>query len=97
VASAEGAPGTVELVDLAERALGTPVQAAVKREDELEFARRSASNLMFCEDACRRLAGALAADPRLADWRAEVAHLESLHPHDAVAAVAKGLPGGFRA
>lgn len=85
------------LIDLAERALATAVQAAVKREDELAFARRSAAHLMFCEDAARRLAQALGEDPRLSDWRAEVAHLESLHPHDAIAIVTKGVVGGFRA
>jgi GTP cyclohydrolase I len=89
------APGFVELVDLAESALGTPVQAAVKREDEQEFARRNAAGPMFCEDAGRRLKAALEADARLVDWRVEVAHLESLHPHDAVAIATKGVAGGF--
>ena len=44
-----------ELVDLIEGSLKTPVQAAVKREDEQEFARLNGQNLMFCEDAARRL------------------------------------------
>jgi GTP cyclohydrolase I len=92
---AQRAPGFVELIDLAESALGTPVQAAVKREDEQEFARRNAAGPMFCEDAGRRLKSALDGDARFADWRIEVAHLESLHPHDAVAIAAKGVSGGF--
>jgi GTP cyclohydrolase I len=73
------------------------VQAAVKREDEQEFARRNAHGPMFCEDAGRRLKAALDGDARLSDWRVEVAHLESLHPHDAVAIAAKGVAGGFTA
>jgi GTP cyclohydrolase I len=77
------------LIDLAEDALATPVQAAVKRADEQEFARRNAANLMFCEDAARRLAQALDQRADLADWQVSVAHRESLHPHDAVASVAK--------
>ena len=44
-----------DLVDLVENSLKTPVQAAVKREDEQEFARLNGQNLMFCEDAARRL------------------------------------------
>lgn len=77
----------VALVDVLEAALGTPVQTAVKREDEQAFALANAANLMFCEDAARRLAAVLAANPRVAAWSARVAHFESLHPHDAVASV----------
>jgi GTP cyclohydrolase I len=75
------------LVDALEAALGTPVQTAVKREDEQAFALANAANLMFCEDAARRVASVLAADARIAAWSARVAHFESLHPHDAVASV----------
>ena len=42
------------LIDLIEGALKTPVQTAVKREDEQEFALLNGQNLMFCEDAARR-------------------------------------------
>jgi len=75
------------LVDAVEAALGTPVQTAVKREDEQAFARLNAENLMFCEDAARRVAAALSADPRVERFDAQIAHFESLHAHDAVAAV----------
>ena len=43
---------------------------------------------MFCEDAARRVAAALAVDARLTGWHVRVAHFESLHAHDAVATVA---------
>lgn len=75
------------LVDAIEAVLGTPVQTAVKRVDEQAFARLNAENLMFCEDAARRVASVLASDPRIARYDATVAHYESLHPHDAVARV----------
>ncbi|WP_394005026.1 GTP cyclohydrolase FolE2 [Luteimonas sp. WGS1318] len=75
------------LVDALEHALGTPVQTAVKREDEQAFASLNAENLMFCEDAARRVAAVLAADPRVARFDATVSHFESLHAHDAVARV----------
>ena len=77
----------VDLVDAIEASLGTPVQTAVKREDEQAFAALNAANLMFCEDAARRVAAALAADPRVERFNATVTHLESLHAHDAVASV----------
>ncbi len=82
----EELPATA-LIDAVEAALGTPVQTAVKREDEQAFAELNAANLMFCEDAARRVAAALAADPRVARFEATVSHLESLHAHDAVARV----------
>jgi GTP cyclohydrolase I len=78
------------LVDAIEAALGTPVQTAVKREDEQAFARLNAENLMFCEDAARRVAAALSADARIERFDATVSHFESLHAHDAVARVSGG-------
>ncbi len=84
-----------ELIDRIETALATPVQAAVKRIDEQEFARLNGGNPMYCEDAARRLIAALEPDAAIADYRIRVAHLESLHPHDAVAVAVKGVAGGF--
>lgn len=74
-------------VDAIEAALGTPVQTAVKREDEQAFARLNAQNLMFCEDAARRVATALASLEQVERFEVAVAHFESLHAHDAVARV----------
>ena len=85
----------VDTLDRVEHALGTPVQTAVKREDEQAFALANGGNLMFCEDAARRIQLALDADERLADFHVRVEHQESLHPHDAVAYASKGVPGGF--
>ncbi|MDB2425971.1 GTP cyclohydrolase FolE2, partial [bacterium] len=45
----------VSIIKDVEAALATPVQAAVKREDEQEFARLNGNNLMFCEDAGRKI------------------------------------------
>jgi GTP cyclohydrolase I len=87
----------VDLVDAIEGALGTPVQTAVKREDEQAFARLNGRNLMFCEDAARRMQAALDGDERILDFQVRAAHLESLHPHDAVAVASKGVPGGYTA
>lgn len=87
----------IGLLDRAEQALGTPVQTAVKREDEQAFALANGANLMFCEDAARRIQQALDADPRVADFHIRLEHQESLHPHDAVAYASKGVPGGYGA
>ena len=75
--------GLLSLVDEIEQALGTPVQTAVKRADEQAFAALNGQNLMFVEDAARRIQSA----PGLAGLQPQVfvRHIESLHPHDAVA------------
>lgn len=73
------------LVDRVERALGTALQTAVKRVDEQAFALANGQNLMFCEDAARRLHHALRDQPGLEGFSLRVVHAESLHAHDAVA------------
>jgi len=85
------------LIDRIEAALGTPVQTAVKREDEQAFARLNAENLMFCEDAARRIQAALDSDERVHDFWIRASHFESLHPHDAIAFAVKGVAGGYAA
>jgi len=87
----------VALIDAIEDALKTPVQAAVKRADEQEFARLNGQNLMFCEDAARRLKHTLNGLTEFEDFWLRVNHYESLHAHDAVAVTVKGLQGGYRA
>ncbi len=79
----------LELINLLEAALGTPVQTLVKRQDEQEFARLNAQNTMFCEDAARRLYRALDGQTQILDFSGQVQHFESLHPHDAVAVFQK--------
>lgn len=86
----DAAPSIAELVDRLETCLETPVQAAVKRIDEQEFARRNGANPMFCEDAARRLHALLSSDARLRGHAIVVEHQESLHAHNAVSRVAAG-------
>ncbi|WP_234458211.1 GTP cyclohydrolase, FolE2/MptA family [Stenotrophomonas sp. S39] len=76
------------LIEDAECALSTPAQGPVKRADEQEFALRNGQNLMFVEDAARLLLSAFSLKHTAGSI--EVRHLESLHPHDAVAFVAWG-------
>ena len=90
VSFVEGRPlNLIALIDRVEQSLGTPVQTAVKRVDEQAFALANGSNLMFCEDAARRIQHALDADNCIADFHIRLEHQESLHPHDAVAYASK--------
>ena len=73
------------LIDDVEAALGTAVQTAVKRADEQAFALANGQNLMFCEDAARRLNLALKRSDAINAFHLKVIHAESLHAHDAVA------------
>ena len=86
----------VTLLDKIEAVLKTPVQAAVKREDEQEFARLNGQNLMFCEDAARLLQNELHSNKLITDFWIRVNHYESLHAHDAVSVTTKGITGGYR-
>ncbi|WP_110670229.1 GTP cyclohydrolase FolE2 [Salinicola halophilus] len=83
---AAGASLTLESrIDAFEQCLQTPVQTLVKRADEQAFAERNGDNLMFCEDAARRLAQHCDALADVEGYRVDIQHAESLHAHDAVA------------
>lgn len=85
-----------ELIGVAEAALKTAVQTAVKREDEQEFARLNGANQMFCEDAARRVKNSLNQQSQYTDFWVRIEHIESLHAHDAVAIATKGISQGYR-
>ncbi len=77
------------------RALRTETQVMVKREDEQAFAELNGAHIKFVEDAARLLYRELASDARIADFEVACSHLESLHSHDAVSVICKGVKGGF--
>ena len=77
-------PQIDDLIVTLEQVIGTPVQTAVKRADEQEFARLNASNLMFCEDAARRIKNYLESNNFVKAYWFKVEHQESLHAHNAV-------------
>ncbi|MET0263660.1 MAG: GTP cyclohydrolase FolE2 [Rariglobus sp.] len=79
------------------RALRTETQVMVKREDEQAFAELNGAHLKFVEDAARLLYAELAKDKRIADFQVACSHQESLHSHDAVSVICKGVPGGLAA
>jgi GTP cyclohydrolase I len=84
-----------DLQELCLSALQTETQVMVKREDEQAFAELNGSYLKFVEDAARLLYEALSTDERILDFKIVCSHQESLHSHDAIAVVAKGIEGGF--
>jgi GTP cyclohydrolase IB len=78
-------------------ALKTETQVMVKREDEQAFAELNGAHLKFVEDAARLLYREFDADARIHDFQIACSHLESLHSHDAVSVICKGVKDGFRA
>jgi GTP cyclohydrolase I len=78
-------------------ALKTETQVMVKREDEQAFAELNGAHIKFVEDAARLLYREFGADKRIVDFQVACAHLESLHSHDAVSVICKGVKGGFTA
>ncbi len=87
-------PNFSALIEHFEQVIGTPVQTAVKREDEQAFAKLNAENLMFCEDAARRIKQALENNKLISDYWFKVEHQESLHAHNAVVVDHK-FPHGY--
>lgn len=86
-----------DLRDHCVTALHTETQVMVKREDEQAFAELNGAYLKFVEDAARLVYEQLNADPRIKDFQVACTHLESLHSHDAVSVICKGVRGGLTA
>ena len=86
-----------DLRELCLAALQTETQVMVKREDEQAFAELNAAFLKFVEDAVRLLYEQLDGDERIRDFKVVASHQESLHSHDAVSVIVKGVEGGFTA
>jgi len=97
----EIAPGARFAVEDLQRhcltALKTETQVMVKREDEQAFAEMNGVYIKFVEDAARLVYAELTKDKRIVDFQVACSHLESLHSHDAVSVICKGVPGGFAA
>lgn len=85
-----------DLVGICREALQTETQVIVKREDEQAFAEMNGAFQKFVEDAARLLYDELDKEERIRDFVVRCAHLESLHSHDAVSRICKGVPNGLR-
>jgi GTP cyclohydrolase I len=86
-----------DLIHHAREALKTETQVMVKREDEQAFAELNGAYVKFVEDAARLVYEQLLSDKRISDFQVACSHLESLHSHDAVSVIARGVSGGLRA
>lgn len=84
-----------DLRDICEAAVKTETQVMVKREDEQAFAELNGANTKFVEDAARLFYQHLSQEPRIVDFRVVLSHLESLHSHDAISVICKGVSGGL--
>lgn len=85
-----------EMVQICREALKTETQVIVKREDEQAFAEMNGAYQKFVEDAARLLYEELNKELRIKDFVVRCAHLESLHSHDAVSRICKGVRNGLR-
>ncbi|MBV52737.1 MAG: GTP cyclohydrolase I FolE2 [Coxiellaceae bacterium] len=84
-----------DLQELCLAALQTETQVMVKREDEQAFAELNGASLKFVEDAVRLLYAKLNNEPRILDFKIVASHNESLHSHNAVSVIVKGIEDGF--
>lgn len=85
-----------DLVDHCREALMTETQVMVKREDEQAFAEMNGAYQKFVEDAARLLYEELDDEERIKDFVIRCVHMESLHSHDAVSRICKGVKNGLR-
>ena len=86
-----------DLQELCLEALQTETQVMVKREDEQAFAEKNGAYLKFVEDAVRLMYDKLTNESRITDFKIVASHNESLHSHNAVSVIVKGVEGGFTA
>jgi len=92
----EGSELTIEdLVEHCANGLKTETQVMVRREDEQAFAELNGAYIKFVEDAARLVYEELDMVEDIVDFQVSIAHFESLHSHDAVAVITKGIPNGF--
>jgi GTP cyclohydrolase I len=86
-----------DMQELCLAAIHTETQVMVKREDEQAFAELNGAYSKFVEDAARVIYEQFDRDIRVRDFVIACSHLESLHSHDAVSVINKGMPSGLSA
>ncbi|WP_280505636.1 GTP cyclohydrolase FolE2, partial [Nocardia farcinica] len=72
-----------DLIAIAESAGSSPVYSLLKRSDERYVTMAAYDAPVFVEDMARHVALAVAADPRVAEYRVRVVNDESIHNHAA--------------
>ena len=80
-----------DVIEMCRKALVTETLVFCKRQDEQAFAELNGANIKFVEDAIRYMANELNQHSNVADYKVICSHQESLHSHDAVAVITKGI------
>ena len=80
-----------DVIAMCNNALTTEVLVFCKREDEQAFAEKNGAQPKFVEDAIRYIADELNRNKNILDYKVVCSHLESLHAHNAVAVITKGI------
>lgn len=80
-----------DLLNMCNEALTTETLVFCKRQDEQAFAEKNGAQPKFVEDAIRYMAERLNKNKMVVDYKIICSHRESLHSHDAVAVITKGV------
>jgi len=80
-----------DIVTLVERAASSDVYALLKREDEKYITEKSYDNPRFAEDMVRQIAVELETMPQITWFSVETENYESIHNHNAYAAVTRDV------
>lgn len=80
-----------DILDICNKALHTETLVFCKRQDEQAFAEMNGAYPKFVEDAIRYIAKGLDENKDIYDYKIVCSHKESLHSHDAVAVMTKGI------
>lgn len=80
-----------DVIDMCNNALTTETLVFCKRQDEQAFAEKNGAQPKFVEDAIRYLAEEYNKNPMVVDYKIVCSHQESLHSHNAVAVITKGV------
>ena len=84
-----------DLLNICNEALITETLVFCKRQDEQAFAELNGYQPKFVEDAIRYLAEGLNKNSFIEDYKIICSHQESLHSHDAIAVIIKGIPNSI--
>lgn len=80
-----------DLLDICKEAIPTETLVFCKRIDEQAFSELNGSNPIFVEDAVRGISDKLNKHPLIKDFKCMCSHQESLHSHQAIAVITKGI------
>ena len=80
-----------DILTMCRDAIPTETQVFVKRADEGNFAWLNGANVIFVEDAIRKLYKVFVEQENIKDFKIICSHRESLHSHNAVAVITKGI------